>query len=210
MMTTKEDSLKSRTSEDNSCSLPNEAALTLPKAANLQKTPTKHKVSCEIEYSRLSSVTPPKQRKNHTLEVDGVKTPSSMFKNLSLNSPGKKPRSTKTKKSLFEACNQEEGVEELEDSKTVEPLENSKTQYQNARRALHSQRPTDMPGREKEIEEIRSFIEEHIEKGTSGSMYISGPPGTGKTASLNLILEDKGVSSYLGEIACRIFQSLSF
>nr|AEE62496.1 unknown [Dendroctonus ponderosae] len=199
LMTKKADSLKSPTSEHKGCSLRNEAAVTFPKAADLQKTPTKHKASCEVEYGYISSVTPPKQTRTHATDVDSVKTPSSLFKNLSLKSPVKKPRSTNTKKSLFEACNQEEGVEKLE-NEAAEQLEKPKTQYQNARRALHSQTPTDMPGREKEIEDIRNFIEEHIENGTSGSIYISGPPGTGKTASLNLILEDKGISSLIQKI----------
>lgn len=67
--------------------------------------------------------------------------------------------------------------------------------YRNARKALHSALPNSLPGREIELCELRNFIKSHIEKNTSGSMYVSGPPGTGKTASLSIILQEKYVSA---------------
>lgn len=66
--------------------------------------------------------------------------------------------------------------------------------YQTARKALHSTTPSSLPGREKEINELEDFIKEHLQKQSSGTMYISGPPGTGKTASLSLILQKEEVS----------------
>lgn len=65
--------------------------------------------------------------------------------------------------------------------------------YQTARKALHSTTPTSLPGREKEVKELEDFINEHLQKQTSGTLYISGPPGTGKTASLSLILQKEEV-----------------
>ncbi|KAJ8930389.1 hypothetical protein NQ314_016816 [Rhamnusium bicolor] len=73
--------------------------------------------------------------------------------------------------------------------------------YQNARRALHSAFPTDMPGRENELNDLKDFIKQHLTKKSSGSLYISGPPGTGKTASLNKILEEEDISSQL----CKVY-----
>lgn len=45
-----------------------------------------------------------------------------------------------------------------------------------------------LPGREAETEFLESFITDHYKNKTSGSLYISGPPGSGKTSSLNIVL----------------------
>lgn len=46
-----------------------------------------------------------------------------------------------------------------------------------------------LPSREKEIEWLDNFLTECLDKQKSGSLYISGQPGTGKTASLSYILQ---------------------
>lgn len=69
--------------------------------------------------------------------------------------------------------------------------------YQNARLALHSSATEDMPGRESEVTELREFLQGHLEKETSGSLYISGPPGTGKTACLSKIMQQPEIKSKL-------------
>ncbi|XP_068687547.1 cell division control protein 6 homolog isoform X1 [Montipora foliosa] len=61
-------------------------------------------------------------------------------------------------------------------------------QYSKVRRALHSSHPENLLCRENEIAEIRSFLESHLPKGKPGSLYISGAPGTGKTACLTKIM----------------------
>lgn len=66
--------------------------------------------------------------------------------------------------------------------------------YRDARKALHSSLPTKLPCRQNEVNQLTDFIRTHIENLTSGSMYVSGPPGTGKTASLSIILQEKKVS----------------
>ncbi|KFB44351.1 AGAP005176-PA-like protein [Anopheles sinensis] len=45
-----------------------------------------------------------------------------------------------------------------------------------------------LPEREKEYDQLVTFVENVLDKGGSGSLYISGPPGTGKTATLQRIL----------------------
>jgi len=60
--------------------------------------------------------------------------------------------------------------------------------YRAVRQSLATGTPTTMVGREKQIEEMTTFLKDHIEGGKSGSMYISGAPGTGKTASLTSIV----------------------
>jgi len=50
---------------------------------------------------------------------------------------------------------------------------------------LHSGFTDSLPGREDNIEYLRHFLKKHIDDRASTSMYISGPPGTGKTVSLH-------------------------
>jgi DNA replication protein DnaC len=54
-----------------------------------------------------------------------------------------------------------------------------KTKLQLARKALVDNLEFRLPGREKEFEELSSFLNNIIEKKESGSLYISGAPGTG-------------------------------
>ncbi|XP_037962032.2 origin recognition complex subunit 1 [Plutella xylostella] len=57
-----------------------------------------------------------------------------------------------------------------------------------------------LPGREQQMEEILSFVRSKLLDGTSGCMYISGVPGTGKTAtvcaSLHLLSEEAGLPQF--------------
>ncbi|KAF5275688.1 hypothetical protein FQA39_LY06800 [Lamprigera yunnana] len=80
-------------------------------------------------------------------------------------------------------------------------------QLQNVRRALHSSVPTRLPGRDKELKQLKEFIITCIKNETSGSLYISGPPGTGKTAALSLILEDTHIELKKVFINCTAVKS---
>ncbi|XP_073986743.1 cell division cycle 6 isoform X2 [Rhodnius prolixus] len=59
----------------------------------------------------------------------------------------------------------------------------------SAIKALHSTVPSKLPGREDQIEKISSIFYESLDSKKSSTLYISGPPGTGKTACLNYILQ---------------------
>ncbi|XP_066480711.1 origin recognition complex subunit 1 [Tiliqua scincoides] len=57
---------------------------------------------------------------------------------------------------------------------------------EEARLRLHvSAVPESLPCREKEFQDIYNFIESKLIDGTGGCMYISGVPGTGKTATVH-------------------------
>lgn len=75
------------------------------------------------------------------------------------------------------------------------------------RRALHSSHPENLLCREDEIVEISSFLQSHLTKGKPGSLYISGAPGTGKTACLTKIMFEMKVSMLRGLFHCHICQS---
>ncbi|XP_022191046.2 cell division control protein 6 homolog [Nilaparvata lugens] len=95
----------------------------------------------------------------------GKSTPSTLLSKLSLTSPS---RDSPSRKRLF--------PDEKNDD------------YQEAVRALHSTAPQSLPCRDDKISHLRQFLESSLNERKSGTLYISGPPGTGKTASLNFIL----------------------
>nr|CAD7594078.1 unnamed protein product [Timema genevievae] len=61
--------------------------------------------------------------------------------------------------------------------------------YQHARQALHSSVPTDLPGRQEQLAQLHEFLSSCLDHMMSGTLYVSGPPGTGKTACLVKIME---------------------
>ncbi|XP_044285862.1 origin recognition complex subunit 1 isoform X2 [Varanus komodoensis] len=64
--------------------------------------------------------------------------------------------------------------------------ENPANALEEARIRLHvSAVPQSLPCREKEFQDIYSFIESKLIDGNGGCMYISGVPGTGKTATVH-------------------------
>ncbi|TNM87747.1 hypothetical protein fugu_005968 [Takifugu bimaculatus] len=60
---------------------------------------------------------------------------------------------------------------------------------EEARTRLHvSSVPESLPCREQEFQDIYSFVESKIMDGTGGCMYVSGVPGTGKTATVHEVM----------------------
>ncbi|XP_074748160.1 cell division control protein 6 homolog [Strix uralensis] len=64
------------------------------------------------------------------------------------------------------------------------------TCYQEAKRVLHAAVPDRLHARERETGVMRQFLREHVCGRRPGSLYVSGAPGTGKTASLSHVLLD--------------------
>ncbi|XP_066588656.1 cell division control protein 6 homolog isoform X2 [Prorops nasuta] len=110
--------------------------------------------------------TPPKLKKSQTLVLPSTPvTPSTLINKLNLDSSDDKEEKL-TPRCLF-----------------------PNNRYCNARKALHSSVPTNLPGRETELNELKEFIGEHLKNNRSGSLYVSGPPGTGKTALLSKVMQ---------------------
>lgn len=61
--------------------------------------------------------------------------------------------------------------------------------FEEYKRALSNTVQTELLFRENETNEIRSFFEVHLKSKKSSSIYISGPPGVGKTATITSILD---------------------
>uniref|UniRef100_A0A8C7YEI9 Cell division control protein n=1 Tax=Oryzias sinensis TaxID=183150 RepID=A0A8C7YEI9_9TELE len=66
--------------------------------------------------------------------------------------------------------------------------ENSR--FQSVKQALHTAVPERLLSREAEQASIRRFLQEKVLQRRPGSLYISGAPGTGKTACLNCVLQE--------------------
>ncbi|XP_071969752.1 cell division control protein 6 homolog [Engystomops pustulosus] len=62
--------------------------------------------------------------------------------------------------------------------------------YQQVKSALNTAVPERLLAREEETTTILSFLKAHVSLEKPGSLYISGAPGTGKTACLNKLLQE--------------------
>ncbi|KAM7009808.1 cell division control protein 6 homolog [Tautogolabrus adspersus] len=65
-----------------------------------------------------------------------------------------------------------------------------KSKFLDVKQALHTAVPERLLSREVERASIKSFLEEKVLQRLPGSIYISGAPGTGKTACLNCVLQE--------------------
>ncbi|XP_065154481.1 origin recognition complex subunit 1 isoform X2 [Paramisgurnus dabryanus] len=72
---------------------------------------------------------------------------------------------------------------------------------EEARARLHvSAVPESLPCREQEFQDIYNFVESKVIDGTGGCMYISGVPGTGKTATVHEVIRSLELSAEQDEI----------
>jgi len=71
-----------------------------------------------------------------------------------------------------------------------QPHVDDETSLASFRRALDTSSPENLPGRESQIYEVKQFLLSHLEEKRPGSLYISGAPGTGKTAVVRYVLSE--------------------
>ncbi|KAF9132670.1 Origin recognition complex, subunit 1 [Mortierella sp. 14UC] len=77
-----------------------------------------------------------------------------------------------------------------------------KTDFEHARNRLHVKAvPDSLPCREDEFMEIQEHLESAIEDGTGSCIYISGVPGTGKTATVHEVIRSLQAKAEEGEIS---------
>ncbi|KAM8709039.1 hypothetical protein ACLKA7_015933 [Drosophila subpalustris] len=148
--------------------------------------------SSEEDHDDAAHVSPPKQRKLQPLPQHLI-SPSRLLDRLSIDEREEQPEEhTKTE---TKAKREPEQTKEPEQQKKQGPEPEQlpqpsppRNKYQNARRVLNSAETLHLPGRESQLQELREFFTSHLESQTSGSLYVSGQPGTGKTACLSLLL----------------------
>ena len=68
--------------------------------------------------------------------------------------------------------------------------------YSEAKKALNASSSDRVVGREKENDEIYEYLVSCFENKTGLSMYINGQPGTGKTFSVNTMLDSLNVKRH--------------
>lgn len=69
------------------------------------------------------------------------------------------------------------------------PLKRRKSDFEVARERLHvSAVPQSLPCREQEFDNIYTFLEGKLQDQCGGCMYVSGVPGTGKTATVTGVI----------------------
>ena len=98
------------------------------------------------------------------------------------------PRRSKRQSSVD--IKEEQDVSPVKRVYKKKPLEERNTnEFVAAKTKLHTSTiPDNLPCREKEFQEIYLFLQTHISNRTSGCMYISGVPGTGKTATVHEVV----------------------
>ncbi|KAG8199272.1 hypothetical protein JTE90_003695 [Oedothorax gibbosus] len=113
-------------------------------------------------------------------------------KKLSENAePG--PKTSGVKRALFGAAEspaaspKKTRISNENVSVSSSPSKNKTSSLSEAKHAFHTGLPNRLIGRSKEIADIHCFLTGHIDGQTSGSLYISGAPGTGKTSSLMFV-----------------------
>jgi len=79
--------------------------------------------------------------------------------------------------------------------------------YQKARQALHTSSPRELLCRESQVKSMSDWLDSHLVDGKPGSLYVSGAPGTGKTATLNYLLETKTKDYKSIFINCMVLKS---
>lgn len=151
----------------------------VPVISEINLSPRKNRRNLCVNATN-NNITPPKQRR---LSKHG----SQDNRENETNSSPKTPSSLLSKLDLNAICNE---ITDSEKHSRKKLFDDGNEKYNNARRALHSTVPTHMPARNVELEKLHNFIGDHLENNTSGTMYISGPPGTGKTAALTKILSE--------------------
>lgn len=130
--------------------------------------------------------------KRNCSPADGIanspKTPSSLLKKLELNDKTT-PNSLKPK-CLFEV-NGKLKLKKMKLSRNINDICVTESSYCMARQALHASQPSSLPGREEHLQTVQSFLLSRLKSKAEqgGALYLSGAPGTGKTASVTLTLQ---------------------
>ncbi|CAG9768029.1 unnamed protein product [Ceutorhynchus assimilis] len=151
---------------------------------------TKSRTNSEV-FVHLS---PEKVSKKEILTPKTPKTPRT--RRLTTTTPKTAPKTPKNPLKLLR-----DGVITPSMHSRSKIIPRDSTPLMRARSQLHvSYVPTSLPCREKEYLDIYNFLRGKLDDSCGGCMYISGVPGTGKTATVTSVIEsllsDKKVSKF--------------
>ncbi|XP_075033222.1 cell division control protein 6 homolog [Mixophyes fleayi] len=158
---------RKRLGDDNLCNIPQSIRCSPPKQSrneNVPQSPAKGR-RLIFDLNQTAATPPLKKGQDSTIlspQRRGQETPSSSSQRL-----------LQEKSSVCTRLFKQEG-----------------SCYQQAKSALNIAVPERLLAREKETTAILSFLKTHVSCKKPGSLYISGAPGTGKTACLNKLLQE--------------------
>lgn len=194
---------KAKSSSDTKLELTNaQAILCSPRAEILPLSPRKRLGDDNLcNTPRLSPCSPPKQGKkeNGPPRSQTSKGRRLVFDSqLTTKSPSKREHTRVHQNKIHPSVpkgqdittNSEQRCPPEKESACLRLFKQEGTCYQQAKQVLTTAVPDQLPAREKEMDVIRNFLREHIYGKKAGSLYLSGAPGTGKTACLSRILQD--------------------
>jgi Cdc6-like AAA superfamily ATPase len=78
----------------------------------------------------------------------------------------------------------------------------NKENYLEAKKLLHASIPERIVSRASETNEIRTYLETCFNDNKTISLYVNGPPGTGKTVSICHILDSFKVDFDANTVFC--------
>ncbi|XP_052080898.1 cell division control protein 6 homolog [Mytilus californianus] len=144
----------------------------------------------------------PSRNENQFSSRNLMMSPGTMMGNLKLSSPVRVPLSPrKMDYNIMSSPGKSQGglslfsqgspVKSLFSPTNSLKLEKQEAHaYHLAKQSFHTAKPDRIVGREVETETVNQFVRGHVTKKAGGSLYISGAPGTGKTAVLTHILDN--------------------
>lgn len=119
------------------------------------------------------------------------------------SSPSKQKKLTETPSSMLATkCN----IKTPKKDK-LSPKQLFADKFKLAKKALENGESEELPGREEELKILENFIESNFKEKTSASLYVSGTPGTGKTACLSKIIKKYSRKCKMVYINCTSLKS---
>lgn len=144
----------------------------------------------------------------------GPRTPSKKRKYSSTSTPTKTPKRTLSKQHLTPSQKRVIVKKPLTftplTTRILSPHHVNSSPFQSARSALHvSSIPATLPCREEEFNTVYTHLEAAISAGSGTCIYISGTPGTGKTATVREVVAQLNASVLAEEIDDFIFVEIN-
>ncbi|KRT86686.1 AAA protein [Oryctes borbonicus] len=154
---------------------------------------TRHSSLLKMENDRCSTPKKPCEKEKN-LNTD-MKTPDRKL--ATLDTPKTMIKATPTAKARLIR----EGIITPSMQRRATPIQKNCTPLNKAREKLHvSYLPKTLPCRENEYNNILNFLERKLLDGCGGCMYVSGVPGTGKTATVTDVIRKLEEKSERGTV----------
>lgn len=125
-----------------------------------------------------------KRRPQHASETENNESATTRDKNEKCTPPkngrySRNPESNYSPSSLMKRLSITTSIghndEDVENE--VKPIVAPRKKIENARKVLHNAETDELYGREKELDDLATMLETHLNAGTSASLYVSGQPG---------------------------------